>query len=90
MIHRCSLRPLTEQDVADCGWTTPPTELTFNAGEAAAGWPRSPQGYPARPKAGKNFAVKTTGTPMAWIPPGEFDMGSRNPKNERERGIACA
>ena len=26
--------------------------------------------------------MKTTGTPMAWIPPGEFVMGSRNPKDE--------
>ena len=26
VIHRCSLRPLTEQDVVACDWTTPPTE----------------------------------------------------------------
>ena len=84
VIHRCSLRPLTAQDVADCGWTTPPTELTFKAGEAAARLAKISAGYPAKPKAGERFAVKTTGTPMAWIKPGEFDMGSRDPKNERE------
>jgi WD40 repeat protein len=38
--------------------------------------------YPEQPKAGKRFALKTTGTPMAWIPPGDFKMGSRDPKDE--------
>jgi len=80
VIHRCSLRPLTEQDVAACGWTTPPTNLALNAAEAAARLAKISEGYPARPKAGERFAVKTTGTPMAWIPPGEFDMGSRKPE----------
>ena len=82
LIHRCSLRPLTEQDVAACGWTTPPTEVPFKAGEAAARLAKISEGYPAKPKAGEHFALKTTGTPMAWIPPGEFEMGSRNPKDE--------
>jgi formylglycine-generating enzyme required for sulfatase activity len=76
VIHRCSLRPLTAQDVAACGWTTPPTELAQNAGDAAARLTKISEGYPDRPKAGKNFAVKTTRTPMAWIPPGEFVMGN--------------
>ncbi len=84
VIHRCSLRPLTAQNVAACGWTTPPIELPFKAGEAAARLAKISEGYPARPKAGERFVVKTTGTPMAWIPPGEFEMGSRDPKNERE------
>jgi len=84
VIHRCSLRPLTEQDVAACGWTTPPTELAFKAGDAAERLAKISEGYPPRPKTGERFAVKTTGTPMAWIPPGEFEMGSRDPKNERE------
>ena len=75
VIHRCSLRLLTGQDVADCGWTTPPTELAMKAGEAAARLAKISEGYPAKPKSGERFAVKTTGTPMVWIPPGEFGMG---------------
>jgi formylglycine-generating enzyme required for sulfatase activity len=78
VIHRCSLRPLTAEDVAACGWTTPPTELALNVDEAAKRLAKISEGYPARPKVRQNFAVKTTGTPMAWIPPGEFVMGNRN------------
>jgi formylglycine-generating enzyme required for sulfatase activity len=29
-----------------------------------------------------DFAVKTTGTPMVWIPPGEFEMGAGDPKDK--------
>ena len=86
VIHRCWLRPLTEQDVAACGWTTPPTDLALNAGDAAARLSKISEGYPDRPKTRKNFAVKTTGTPMAWIPPGEFVMGTRNPKEREYEG----
>jgi formylglycine-generating enzyme required for sulfatase activity len=77
VIHRCSLRPLTAQDVAACGWPTPPTNLALNAGNAAARLAKISENYPDRPKQRKNFTVRTTGTPMAWIPPGEFVMGNR-------------
>jgi formylglycine-generating enzyme required for sulfatase activity len=86
VIHRCSLRPLTEQDVAACGWTTPPTDLALNASDAAARLAKISEGYPPRPKTGERFAVKTTGTPMAWIPPDEFLMGTRNPKDREYEG----
>ncbi len=106
VIHRCSLRPLTAKDVADCGWTNPPTDLAVTLDEEAArrariseafgGADKQPnerynaaarlakisEGYPAWPEAGKRFAVTTTGTPMTWIPPGEFEMGSRAPNDE--------
>jgi formylglycine-generating enzyme required for sulfatase activity len=80
-IHRCLFRPLTEQDIAACGWTTPPTEVPFKDGEAAARLAKICERHPAQPKPRANFAVKTTGTPMAWIPPGEFMMGPGNPKD---------
>src|SRR5262249_21007138 len=35
VIHRCSLRPLTERDLTVCGWTTPPTDLATNIAEEA-------------------------------------------------------
>jgi serine/threonine protein kinase/formylglycine-generating enzyme required for sulfatase activity len=106
VIHRCSLRPLTEQDAAACGWTIPPTDLAVTlaleaarrarVAEAFGGADRQPaetydaaarlaaisRGYPAQPKPGGRFAVKTTGTPMVWIPPGDFEMGSDEPSYE--------
>jgi formylglycine-generating enzyme required for sulfatase activity len=82
VIHRCSLGPLTAQDVAACGWPTPPTDLALNAAEGAARLAKISEGYAAHPKAGERFAVKATATPMAWIPPGDFEMGSRDPKDE--------
>jgi serine/threonine protein kinase/formylglycine-generating enzyme required for sulfatase activity len=81
VVHRCSLRRLTAEDVAACGWSTPPTELRLKPGEAAARLAKISEGYPAKPKPGERFAVKTTGTPMVWIPPGEFLMGIANWSN---------
>ena len=82
MVHRCSLRPLTAEDVAACGWSSPPTELRLNPDEAAARLAKISEGYPAKPKFGERFALKTTGTPMAWIAPGEFQMGTQKPNND--------
>jgi formylglycine-generating enzyme required for sulfatase activity len=80
VIHRCSLRPLTVQDVAACEQPIAPTHLVFDASEAAERLKAISRGYPVRPNAGKPFVVPTTRTPMAWIPSGEFEMGSRDPK----------
>jgi formylglycine-generating enzyme required for sulfatase activity/serine/threonine protein kinase len=82
LIHRCFFRPLTEQDVAACGWPIQPARLPLDASGAKERLRRIFAGYPERPRDGKRFAVKTTGTPMAWIPSGTFEMGSREPKND--------
>jgi len=82
VIDRCSLRPLTARDAAACGWPIPPSSLAFDAGVAPGRLRQISRRYPEQPQAGKRFAVKTTGTPMAWIPPGDFRMGSRDPKDE--------
>jgi serine/threonine protein kinase/formylglycine-generating enzyme required for sulfatase activity len=81
VIHGCSIRPLTAEDVEASGWPMPPTRLAFDAREAAERWRLISTSYPWKPKLGKRFVVKTTGTPMSWIPPGTFEMGSRDPKD---------
>jgi formylglycine-generating enzyme required for sulfatase activity len=80
VIHRCSLRPLTVQDLAASEWPITPYRLTLDARETAARLALILGRYPARPRSGRPFALKTTNTPMAWIPPGEFEMGSPDPK----------
>jgi len=87
VIHRCSLRPLTVQDLAACEWPIAPSHLTLNAPETAARLAVILARYPTRPRAGRRFALKTTNTPMAWIPPGEFEMGSRDPNDERRHRV---
>jgi serine/threonine protein kinase/formylglycine-generating enzyme required for sulfatase activity len=87
VIHGCSIRPLTAQDVAACGWPMPPTRLAFDAREAAERWRQISTSYPWKPKLGKRFVVKATGTPMSWIPPGTFEMGSRDLKEERRHPV---
>ncbi len=82
VIHRCRLRPLTVQDLAACEWPIAPSRLALDARETAARLALILARYPARPRAGRSFALKTTNTPMAWIPPGEFEMGSRDPKDD--------
>ncbi len=79
VIHRCSLRPLTRQDVVACDWPIPPTRLSLDSRDAAARLGLIFAGYATRARARKRFVVKTTGTPMAWVPPGAFAMGSRDP-----------
>jgi serine/threonine protein kinase/formylglycine-generating enzyme required for sulfatase activity len=81
VIHRCWLRPLTVQDNAACEWPIAPSHLTLNAHETAERLALILARYPARPRSGRRFALKTTNTPMAWIPPGEFVMESRDPKD---------
>ncbi len=80
IIHSCSLRPLTEEDCKECGWEMPPTELTLDDASASARLKQMAVGLPTRPKLGAPFVAATTGTPMAWAAPGEFDMGSHDPK----------
>lgn len=87
VIHRCSLRPLTRQDVAACGWPIPPSRLSLDSREASARLGLIFAGYATRPRVGRRFAVKTTRTPMAWIPPGSFEMGSRDPNDHRRHRV---
>ncbi len=82
VIHRCSLRRLTPTDAAACGWPMPPTDLGLDASVSSARLRRMFGMLPPRPRKEHPFAVKTTGTPMIWIKPGEFVMGPRDPKNE--------
>ena len=80
VIHRCWLRPLTVQDLAACESPIAPVHLTLNARETAERMALILCAI-SRPRTGRRFAVKTTNTPMAWLPPGEFVMESRDPKD---------
>jgi formylglycine-generating enzyme required for sulfatase activity len=82
VIHRCSLRPLTVGDAAACGFPLPPSRVPFVAGEAAARLKQISRGYQPNPTPAKPFILATTNTPMVWIKPGEFDIGSRDSKDE--------
>ncbi len=82
VIHRCSLRPLTPRDVAACGWPTPPTDPGFNARDSRARLGSLFGMLSNRPRKEHPFLVKTTETPMVWIKPGAFAMGTRDPKDK--------
>jgi formylglycine-generating enzyme required for sulfatase activity len=76
MIYRCSCRRLREEDVQPLDCPLPQDSLTLDSQEAKARFEALKRGAGNRPVPGKRFAVSRPGTPMAWIPPGEFSMGS--------------
>lgn len=81
-IHSCSFRPLTDQDVADCKWATPPITIPGDPTKTMARLSKLSAGYASTPKPSEVFAVKTSGTPMMWVSSGTFDMGSRDARDE--------
>jgi formylglycine-generating enzyme required for sulfatase activity len=85
-VRRCSVRPVRADDLKDLGWSLPPEKLVVQPEEAERRVRERIAGLDSQPVAGKRFAVGTTHRPMTWIAPGEFDMGSRDPRREpRER-----
>src|SRR5262249_53456434 len=82
IIHRAAFRPITAEDIKACGWTAPPTEGAGQPEVAAARLGKINEGRSAHPTYGSPFKLHTTGTPMQWIRPGMFEMGSRDPKDE--------
>lgn len=77
-VHRLSLRPVRADDLKELGWHLPPEKLAVNPEAAARRIRERTAGLEAKPLPGKRFAVASTRRPMAWIAPGEFDMGSRD------------
>ncbi len=90
VIHRCSLRPLTDQDIAADAWPIATTNLAFDARETAARLTGISRRYPTSPTERRPFVVLSTGTPLVWIPPGEFEMGSRDPRDEGRHRVRLA
>jgi formylglycine-generating enzyme required for sulfatase activity len=83
-IHRCSFRPVGVEDVREIGWQLPPAKPVVDIAAARKRLEARTAGLKANPVQGKRFIVGTTGRPMAWIAPGEFDQGSRNPNNQEQ------
>jgi formylglycine-generating enzyme required for sulfatase activity len=75
-IYRCSFRELTEADVRPLGWLMPQAKLALNSQEAAARLNARKADFKKSPSPGHPFVLPPTGMPLAWIPPGEFRMGS--------------
>jgi serine/threonine protein kinase/formylglycine-generating enzyme required for sulfatase activity len=94
VIRRMSVRPFSPRDAADCGWPLPPTELGFDARQSRARLAKLFGKHPALPKKEHSFAVKATasqpvwaGTPMVWIKPGQFEMGTRDPNDKKRHQV---
>jgi WD40 repeat protein/formylglycine-generating enzyme required for sulfatase activity len=86
-IHRCSFRAVRAEDLNELGWQAIPEQVVVRPDEAARRLEGLVAGLGDRPVEGKRFAVGTTGRPMAWIPPGDFDQGAAvaRPKDEERR-----
>ncbi len=65
IIHRCSLRPLTEQDVAACGWETPPTDLAVTLAEEAARRAKIAEAFPGGPAPTYKRTTRQRGWPRS-------------------------
>lgn len=77
-IGRSQFRPFDEADAVRMGWKPPPTTVDGSWGEAALRVCACNAGLGSRPTTSgpKPFCVTSTGTPMVWIGPGEFERAN--------------
>jgi len=87
LIHRCSFRPAREEEMQVLDWPMPQDDLSLDKEAGKARFDELKHGLPRRPIKGKNFAVLKTDTPMVWIAPGQYDMGSTDPKGPGKRPV---
>jgi formylglycine-generating enzyme required for sulfatase activity len=77
-IHACSFRAIEEKDLAKLPeWARPGTPPTVDPEKARKRIEADVASLPITP-AQPRFAPPTTGMPLVWIEPGEFDMGTRD------------
>lgn len=82
-IHRCSFREVRKDDLTQLdNWVLPPKEIPHDPAKTAERIKKLVNGLGNQPKQNAAFVPATTGMPLAWIPAGEFDMGSRDPKRQ--------
>lgn len=79
VIHSCQFRPLTAADCAAVGedkWKVPQRNLALDSAATATRLATQFKDRSANPERGKGFLCATCVTPMTWIAPGSFAMGS--------------
>lgn len=87
IIHSLSFRPLTAVDVQQCGWEMPPSIVDGQPAIAAGRIARLTDGLGDTPAAGKRCKAALVGSPLAWIEPGTFQMGSSRPGDVRTQTV---
>ena len=87
IIHSLSFRPLTLADAQACGWEMPPSTVEGQPAIAASRIERLADGLSDKPAAGKRCKAAIVGSPLAWIEPGTFQMGSSRPDDVRRETV---
>jgi formylglycine-generating enzyme required for sulfatase activity/Spy/CpxP family protein refolding chaperone len=78
LVHRCSFRPIREEDMAVVNAPLPQETLALDVDASKQRFEAFRHGVPNHPVKGKDFTLLKSGTPLVWIAPGEFEMGSRD------------
>jgi formylglycine-generating enzyme required for sulfatase activity len=79
-VYRCSCRPVEDDDLRAVNWPLPPARLALDPKAAAKRLQERTAGLDNKPAEGKRFLAGAVSSPLTWIAPGEFDLGSRDPK----------
>lgn len=87
IIHSLSFRPLTQADAQQCGWEMPPSNIEGQPATAAKRLAQLTDGLSENPAAGKRCKAALVGSPLAWIEPGMFQMGSSRPDDVRRETV---
>jgi formylglycine-generating enzyme required for sulfatase activity len=87
IIHSLSFRPLTQADAQECGWEMPPSTVDGQPAIAARRLAQLMDGLSEKPAVGKRCKAALVGSPLAWIEPGTFQMGSSRPDDVRRQTV---
>lgn len=87
IIHSLSFRPLTQADAQACGWEMLPSTVEGQPAIASSRIARLSDGLSDKPAAGERCKAALAGSPLAWIEPGTFEMGSSRPDDVRRQPV---